>query len=1280
MKNWRLRTGLTIFVMILVTFDVGNATANIRLNVETTTRMLNIEQIYTKQANLSPNESLLPARSTIFSDKIEPQLISQLTEKDSNFETIANSDSIYNILIYFKQGKTSHEIIAQLQQLDSHVLILKTYQYISCIYMAISHDTLMNLVQNPQFMQNIDYITTNRKIKVYPTESHQIETQSGPKPLFSLDNWWLEAIGMSGVTYTGKGVKIGIMDTGLTIHPDFYQNGNPSASRIIKAINFAQEDGIVDPNYVFDDYGHGTHVTGIACGNGIHSDLKYRGVAPNAEIVNIRALNSTGEAEEDEIISGIEWCIENEIDVINMSFGYEGPVVWDALNLAIKSAVEHGVVVVAAAGNSGPYFFTASNPGSGIYSIAVGATDINDRVISFSSIGPTDTGQISPDICAPGVNIIATDAYKSVIHLEKEYLDDFIGEKSNFAYVSLSGTSMASPMVTGAVAVLLEAFPSASPESIRNALIMGARETYRPSPEGKTISQGAGIINVSASLEYLRSIEQVRQDVNAQIMLFPRVMPYGPYDLIRFPGDHQLFNMSIYSGKAGIFELHLPAIQGIELTAPVTAINFTGAGYSSLELTCKIRNDAIPQKIFDYINITNAETNEILDQIPINLTIAYPNGKIYFESYHGLTDMYPQRYLDIVQIDLYHAMYDLMQLNYQLDYRMQNWTPQYDANKDAELITPKALEGTQILVLTTPRIPFTAQEILDIKEYYDQGGSILFLGTKTETICVNSINEIFTALESGINISQTSLFNAYDLGFRTLNLGENMLDLNKSNPILDGVENYAFGTGCSFNITQNAYNISSIKANLVAVGVDQSSDGKGKIIALGSYQTFMSSIYNDPVLYANHSKFLQNIVEYLCPVRDDIIEINILPRNITESEINLVINHYNPQTQERIVGSISAGYSHPILGNFQIDLLQSGVGQVHNSTTFSSNMVSNYPWKITATSGTITAARKIFYYPNEVNGYTNITFSDRIIDRSLNITHFQLNFTEGNYSALAYMAINPLSYFSNKPSEEAIFSVNNTFGGNFIPKDLKGSGIGWLYCETNQSWGGVAYRDLNPDRYDFGVKNEAPVLKAALSYFSNVRLDQTQSENSVSILRVPIGGIFPVSIIASDLEDEQSELQVSCSLLQILIYNQYPNPIFASIVPFSLLRYNSSMEAFTGFVYIPSQMAFNLKGKLQYRSIESDLNTYFTLCWISVMDHEGATSSFILVFALEQNSGNQSNYLPIIGLAVILGLSVVVLHKKSKSSKGMICPRCGLYTNEKTIQCIYCGFEFGPMQ
>lgn len=233
--------------------------------------------------------------------------------------------------------------------------------------------------------------------------------------------------------YTGRGITAAVLDTGICAHPDY-------AGRIA-----AFHDFINDNQNLYDDYGHGTHVSGILAGDGTISE-PYRGVAPDANIVSLKILDQNGNGKRGDVIRGIRWVLQNRdryrIRILNISVGTvkEGDVRDEALVRAVEEAWDAGIVVVVAAGNMGPMPQSITAPGNSKKVITVGSSD--ESAPMYSGRGPTRNCVCKPDIVAPGSNII------SCSHTWKKN-----------AYCRKSGTSMATPMVSGAVALLLSKEP-----------------------------------------------------------------------------------------------------------------------------------------------------------------------------------------------------------------------------------------------------------------------------------------------------------------------------------------------------------------------------------------------------------------------------------------------------------------------------------------------------------------------------------------------------------------------------------------------------------------------------------------------------------------------------------------------------------------------------------------------------------------------------------------------------------------------------------------------------
>lgn len=275
--------------------------------------------------------------------------------------------------------------------------------------------------------------------------------------------------------YTGKGVKVAVLDTGVdTDHADL-------KDQVIAAQNFTSA---ADAD---DRFGHGTHVASIVAGTGAKSGGTYKGVAPDAKLLNGKVLDDSGFGDDSGILAGMEWAAGQGADVINLSLGgYDSPGI-DPLEAEVnKLSAEKGVLFAIAAGNDGPH--SVGSPGSADAALTVGAVDDKDELADFSSTGPrAGDGAVKPDVTAPGVDITAAAAVGSVIGKE-------VGEKPA-GYLTISGTSMATPHVAGAAAILKQRHPDWGYAELKGALTGSAKGgKYTP------FEQGSGRIQVDKAI------------------------------------------------------------------------------------------------------------------------------------------------------------------------------------------------------------------------------------------------------------------------------------------------------------------------------------------------------------------------------------------------------------------------------------------------------------------------------------------------------------------------------------------------------------------------------------------------------------------------------------------------------------------------------------------------------------------------------------------------------------------------------------------------------------
>jgi len=280
--------------------------------------------------------------------------------------------------------------------------------------------------------------------------------------------------------YTGIGIKVAIIDTGINYNHTDLGGGFGHGKKVADGYDFVNNDA-----YPMDDNGHGTHVAGIVAANGT-----LKGVAPGATLFAVKVLDSTGSGSTSNIIAGIDWSIAHGANVISMSFGgstQPNDEFADVETIVSDAAVDKGVVVVVAAGNEGPGTDTIAVPGSAKKVITVGASDSagtvtisDDTIAPFSSRGPSAFGRLDPDVVAPGRNINST---------------WYTG-----GYAIESGTSMATPMVSGSVALLLQKNPAFIPAQVR-AILMHTASNLTTS-NFHVFEKGAGIINLTNAFTY----------------------------------------------------------------------------------------------------------------------------------------------------------------------------------------------------------------------------------------------------------------------------------------------------------------------------------------------------------------------------------------------------------------------------------------------------------------------------------------------------------------------------------------------------------------------------------------------------------------------------------------------------------------------------------------------------------------------------------------------------------------------------------------------------------
>lgn len=282
---------------------------------------------------------------------------------------------------------------------------------------------------------------------------------------------------------TGKGIGVAVLDTGVFPHPDF-------ARRLL-----GFQDMLNGKRFPYDDNSHGTHVTGVLGGSGEASGGLYEGVAPGCGLIGVKVLDYKGNGSVTNLLRGLKWVRAHKeeygIRIVNISVGSVPKRETGEESVLIKGVEEtwsDGLVVVVAAGNEGPSAMSVTTPGISRKVITVGSSDDHQAVtvcgasmVDYSGRGPTSGCVCKPDVVAPGASVVSCGV---------------MNRKGSRAYGVKSGTSMATPVVSGAIALLLEQEPELTPKDVKLRLREGTVDLRLPRNQ-----QGWGMIHLARLLK-----------------------------------------------------------------------------------------------------------------------------------------------------------------------------------------------------------------------------------------------------------------------------------------------------------------------------------------------------------------------------------------------------------------------------------------------------------------------------------------------------------------------------------------------------------------------------------------------------------------------------------------------------------------------------------------------------------------------------------------------------------------------------------------------------------
>ena len=376
------------------------------------------------------------------------------------------------------------------------------------------------------------YTGPNTRIRFYITDTQQDSRDiyfDNIKIEYAIGSAYREVVGAEALWQQtgldGQGITVAVVDSGISDHVDLHQEANnlnlaaSSSSRVIASNVFG------DYASPIDEYEHGTHVAGIIAGNGNASKGEYKGIAPGINLLNVRVSNDLGLTYTSDVIDGLQWIYNNKdtynIRVVNLSINSVAPESYHTspLDAAVEILWFNGITVVVSAGNNGTADgpSTLYPPANDPFVITVGAVEDrgtpgldDDFVGTFSAYGTTESGFAKPELVAPGRNLISllasTEATAYQNH-PKHRVDDF--------YFRMSGTSMAAPVVSGSIALLLQDEPSLNPDQVKYRLMATANQNW---PSYDIAKAGAGTVDVYAAV-YGTTLDSANWGITPSYML-----------------------------------------------------------------------------------------------------------------------------------------------------------------------------------------------------------------------------------------------------------------------------------------------------------------------------------------------------------------------------------------------------------------------------------------------------------------------------------------------------------------------------------------------------------------------------------------------------------------------------------------------------------------------------------------------------------------------------------------------------------------------------------------
>jgi subtilisin family serine protease len=1191
--------------------------------------------------------------------KVDPQL-KQLIDQKTSWDVK---------VIVLLRDRVDVNSIGRIIRPDGSLRIITTFSIIP----AALVEGQINRISELESVKEIRSLYLNKAYRIVP-----MNDTTGSLVARSLAPSWIDAVNpMPTSIANGSGIKVAVADSGIdATHPDLFGKVIASNSFVRTIYGYTSDDLLTN-----DQFGHGTYVAGIIAAGTVNSE--YRGVAPQAQLINSKCIDPIGRGFTAGIIKAIEYAVNMSADVINISLGGGLADPDDPLSIAADSAARSGTVVVASAGNEGPRYSTGSNPAAARLAISVGAYNTSNSIASFSSRGPTLDGRPYPDMVAPGVDITSTLAAGSSFYDYAIRLGLTGG-----GYISLGGTSAAAPFVSGAAALLLSAtglrsqlnrfaLPPSSrveiPMTIRIALMQTAKTL------GADINtQGSGLIDIDSAYTYLLSFgARLHYPI---VDVLPKTLLSPPY-FIGYLGESLQLDVSVLTACKANLTVSISGNASSHISLGNTIFSDI-VGLTVLEVNISIPVNAMLGRYVAQIGFQNTTTYEFLSgqNVSVGYSVGVPRGRLYFSLFHA------------------DSKFSTMSGFYEMATILRNRG--YSTYEDEAPITYPKVSQYDALILADPITMFSPEEINAIQRYIDNNGSLVVLGSEYPDIVAESVNKITT--KYGIQYDKTFVADYSDLVFaRSIDSLINITSL-YGHPITSGLTEYLYGYGSTLSISPPAAMVSSTSpqfGNLTALAACDLPNG-GRIVASGSL-LFATDDYITSALYPGNLKLVNNIFDWLLGKSNATIETIVSRSRVKTGEsFQIGIIASNNTTGGLLNSTVSCsadnGSSIPIT-------LKSDVIGIHYNESVEFQTEGFYKFSVDAKINPAGPNYPRTFYVEVVNEmpdilnislafYNNPAYQNQLptIYRSflpdgtpiilrhgdyVNFTIEVSGLTQPNSNVTVYLTRSPSFYMANdKPLTyvsltAARIGATAFYWAQYKPSISNTTDVYLYWISANNEGHMSSYNAIG---YVMVAAIDPQIDNASTTVNSYRLADLRTVEGNYVIpttyLVVKTGDAISVVINGTDVEDDISNMKAYAALLDYSLY-VVPGMLSSELIV-SQLPFDSATHSFHGNLSIPESGFVTLQGgqPIQLSLLDSPY-PFFVL--IVLADSDGAYSTDYAFVVIIQS---RHPLLPVEVIFAILATSVAipmliifVLQKRPRKGLSESPPPIHYVTNQLTV-------------